>query len=111
MSEPKPIKEAAAAYLTVEASARRLFPNLSFDQAMVELLLERAQKNLIKYQAATRQYEAKYPQGFDAVRAAIASGKISGAMEQDYFDWELAVTGISDMAEEIERLKQLSEAA
>ncbi len=111
MSEPKPIKETAAAYLTVEASARRLFPNLSLDQAMAELLLERAQKNLIRYQTATRQFEAKYPQGFDAVRAAVAGEDISGEMEQDYFDWELAVTGVSDMAEEIERLKQLSEAA
>jgi hypothetical protein len=26
-------------------------------------------------------------------------------MEQDYFDWELAVTGIADMEEEIERLR------
>jgi hypothetical protein len=111
MSEPKPIKEGAAAYLTVEASARRLFPNLSLDQAMAELLLERAQKNLIKYQAAARQFEAKYPQGFDTVRAAVASENVAGEMEQDYFDWELAVTGVTDMAEEIERLKQLSEAA
>jgi hypothetical protein len=26
-------------------------------------------------------------------------------VEQDYFDWELAVTGVADMKEEIERLK------
>jgi hypothetical protein len=111
MSDSKEVKETAAAYLTVEASARRLFPNLSLDQIMAELLLERAQKNLIKYQAALRQFEAKYPQGFEAVRAVVSGGDLSAEMEQDYFDWELAVTGIDDMRAEIERLKSLSNAA
>jgi hypothetical protein len=111
MSESKQIKESAAAYLTVEASARRLFPNLSLEQVMAELLLERAQKNLIKYQSAMRRFETKYPQGFEAVRAAVAREEPSAEMEQDYFDWELAVTGVDDMREEIERLKSLSEAA
>jgi hypothetical protein len=111
MSDSKEIKETAAAYLTVEASARRLFPNLSLEQIMAELLLERAQKNLIKYQAALRQFEAKYPQGFEVLRATINSAEISAEAEQDYFDWELAFTGVADMREEIERLKVLSEAA
>ena len=111
MSASKQIKESAVAYLTVEASARRLFPNLSLEQVMAELLLERAQKNLIKYQSALHQFEAKYPQGFEAVRAAVAREESSTEMEQDYFDWELALTAVSDMREEIEHLKSLSEAA
>lgn len=111
MGESKPIKETAAAFLTVEASARRLFPNLSLDQVMAELLLERAQKNLIKYQSVIRQFEAKYPPGFDAVRAAVTYEDASGEMEQDYFDWELALTAVSDMMEEIEHLKSLGETA
>lgn len=111
MSEPKKIKESAVTYATVEASAHRLFPNLSLDQVMVELLLERVQKNLIKYQTVLRQFETKYPQGFDAVRDAVIRETAAAAWEQDYFDWELAVSGVNDMTEEIERLKTLAEAA
>jgi hypothetical protein len=111
MSEPKQIKESAAIYSTVEASAHRLFPNLSLDQVMVELLLERAQKNLIKYQSVVRQFETRYPQGFDAMRDAVIRDTATAAGEQDYFDWELAVSGVGDMTEEIERLKSLTEAA
>ena len=96
---------------SLEASAQRLFPNLSLDQVMAELLLERAQKNLIKYQALARQFEVKHGRSFDAFRQAILSTAPSFAMEQDYFDWELAVTGISDMQREIQRLKGLSETA
>ena len=50
---------------TLELSARRLFPDLSLDQALVELLLERAQKNLIKYRTMARQFQVKYGQDFE----------------------------------------------
>ena len=111
MSEPQSIKEPAAAYATVADSARRLFPNRSLDQVMAELLLERAQNNLIKYQTALRHFEVKYPQGFASLRAAVTHEQTDAAQEQDYFDWELAVSGVSDMTDEIERLKRVSPAA
>ena len=93
----------------LENSARRLFPNLSLDQALAELLLERAQKNLIKYQAMARQFETKYHQDFETFRQRVLESEPTGEMEQDYFDWELAVTGIADMTEEIKRLRNLDQ--
>ena len=96
---------------SLEASAQRLFPNLSLDQVMAELLLERARKNLITYQVAARQFETKYGRSFDAFRQVILSTEPPFEMEQDYFDWELAVTGIGDMQREIQRLKGLSASA
>lgn len=96
---------------SLKASAQRLFPNLSLDQVMAELLLERAQKNLIKYQVLDRQFEAKYGRSFDAFRQMVLDSEPTFEAEQDYFDWELAVTGISDMQREIQRLKALSKAA
>ena len=93
--------------IAIETSAKRLFPNLQPEQAIVELLLERAQKNLIKYQSAAREFESKYAQIFESFRKKILSSKPDSATEQDYFDWELAVTGIADMQDEIKRLKAL----
>ena len=93
--------------VSIESSAKRLFPNLPPEQAIAELLLERAQKNLIKYQAMAREYKTKYGQDFETFRAKMLSSKPDSATEQDYFDWELAVTGIADMQDEIKRLKAL----
>jgi len=93
---------------TIEISARHLFPNLSLNQALAELLLERAQKNLIKYQTASRQFQAKYEQEFEAFRQMILSTEPPFEMEQDYFDWEAAVTGAADMKKEIKRLENLT---
>ncbi len=91
----------------IEVSAQHLFPNLSIDQVLAELLLERAQKNLIKYQTIARQFEAKYKQSFETFRQMILSTEPPFEVEQDYFDWELAVTGAADMEDEINRLKSL----
>lgn len=95
---------------TLESSTRRLFPNLKPEQAMAELLLEKAQKNLIKYQTMARQFESKYDTSFDAFRQKMLAAQLESAAEQEYFDWELAVTGIEDMQEEIKRLKALAKA-
>ena len=92
--------------IAIESSTKRLFPNLQPEQAIVELLLERAQKNLIKYQTAAREFETKYAQTFETFRKKILSSKPDSATEQDYFDWELAVTGIADMQDEIKRLEE-----
>ena len=92
----------------IQASVQRLFPNASMDQAVAELLLERAQKNLIKYRSMARQFEAKYRQSFDDFRKAVLHSHPAAEVEQDYFDWELAVTGIADMEDEIARLKDLA---
>lgn len=93
--------------VAIESSAKRLFPNLQPEQAIVELLLKRAQKNLIKYQSMAREFESKYSRDFETFRKTILASKPDSVTEQDYFDWELAVTGIADMQDEIKRLKAL----
>lgn len=92
----------------IEASAQRLFPHLDRDQVLAELLLERAQKNLIKYQAISRQFTEKYQQDFESFRKMVLDTEVSFEIEQDYFDWELAITGATDMQVEIKRLSSLS---
>lgn len=93
--------------IAIESSAKRLFPNMQPEQAILELLLERAQKNLIRYQSAAREFESKYSQDFETFRKKILASKPDSTTEQDYFDWELAVTGAVDMQDEIKRLKAL----
>ena len=92
----------------VKASAQRLFPDLNLNQVLAELLLERAQRNLIKYQTMARQFEFKYSQDFDTFRQTVLGSEPPFEIEQDYFDWELAVTGTADMEKEIKRLRSMT---
>lgn len=91
----------------LETSARRLFPNQSLEEVLTELLLERAQKNLLKYQVMARQFATKYEQDFEVFRKRVLNSDPDSEVEQDYYDWEMAVTGMEDMKQEIERLRKL----
>jgi hypothetical protein len=93
----------------LETSARILFPDKTLEQALAQLLLERAQKNLIKYQSMSRQFEIKYNESFQDFRQRVLNSTPAFNVEQDYFDWELAITGIADMEKEIERLNDIGE--
>ncbi len=62
---------------SITSSMRRLFPNQTPEQAMVELLLERAQKNLIRYETAARQFQVKYGVSFETFREKVVAGKAS----------------------------------
>ena len=88
----------------LEKSIQRLFPDLSMNQVLAELLFERAQKKLIKYRALNRKFSAKYQQPFEKFRQEITSSQPDFEKEQDYFDWELALTGTTDMETEIKHL-------
>jgi hypothetical protein len=57
-----------------------------------------------------RQFQDRYDMAFDAFRQKMLAAQLDSTAEQDYFDWELAVTGIEDMQEEIKRLKALAKA-
>lgn len=92
---------------SLESSAKRLFPSRKPEQAMAELLLEKAQKNLIKYQSMARQLEEAHAMPFEVFRKKMLAAKLDSRAEQDYFDWELAVTGIEDMQTELKKLKPL----
>jgi hypothetical protein len=96
---------------TLQVSVQRLFPDLDSEEALAELLLERARKNLIKYRTMARQFEAKYNQDFVTFRQTILDSEPPFENEQDYFDWEMSITGIEDMEEDVERLQHLIESS
>ena len=80
---------------------------LTGSQVSEDLLLEQAQNNPIKYETIVRCFEAKYGQNFETFRRNVLSSDPSFEVEQDYFDWELAVTGLADVEEEIKHLLDL----
>jgi len=86
-------------------SIEKLMPGQTRDEALAHLLLTEARRKLIKYRAANQHFEKKYHSPFEKFRQMILDGQPDEEQEQDYFDWELAVTGMEEMEEEIRYLK------
>jgi hypothetical protein len=82
-------------------------PSRSFEESLTKLLLVQARRNLLKYQMMDRRFQKKYRNTFEQFRAERLGSPMPFEVEQDYFDWELAITGIDEMKEEIERLEAL----
>ena len=86
---------------TLRCSVDRLMPDLTPEEALAALLLDEARRNLMKYRAMDRRFQRKYQTTFVEFRQKVVGADTSFEEEQDYFDWELAVTGIEEMEEEI----------
>ena len=83
-----------------------LGPGIDPGEAIINLLLEKARRNYFKYQMIDRQLRIKYQMSFDEFSRSNLMKEPSFEIEQDFFDWDMAITGISDMKTEIEKLLQ-----
>jgi len=86
----------------------RLMPDRTPEEALAALLLDEARRNLVKYRAMDRRFQQKYQTTFAEFRQKVVGADTSFEEEQDYFDWELAITGIGEMEEEIRGLEILA---
>ena len=86
----------------------RLMPDRTPEEALAALLLDEARRNLMKYRAMDHRFQQKYQTTFAEFRQKVVGADTSFEEEQDYFDWELAITGIGEMEEEIRSLETLA---
>jgi hypothetical protein len=93
---------------TLRSSVDRLMPDRTPEEALAALLLDEARRNLLKYRAMDRRFQQKYQTTFAGFRQKVVGADTSFEEEQDYFDWELAITGIEEMEEEIRSLETLA---
>jgi hypothetical protein len=93
--------------MVLQQSVERLMPSRSFEESLTRLLLVQARRNLLKYQTMERRFQKKYQTAFEQFRAERLSSPMPYEVEQDYFDWELAITGTDEMKDEIKRLEVL----
>ena len=92
--------------IALKRNVERLTSSRSFEEGLSRLLLVQARRNLLKYQAVDRCFQNKYQSTFEQFRAERVGSPMPYEVEQDYFDWELAITGIDVMREEIERSEE-----
>jgi len=78
----------------------------SVEESLTKLLLVQARRNSLKYQMMDRRFRKKYQKAFEPFRAERVGSPMPFEVEQNYFDWELAITGMDEMREEIERLEE-----
>ena len=92
----------------VTESLRRLEPSKDINGSIIKLLLLKAKRELVKYTLMDRNFQRKYETSFQEFSKSEKMKNPDFEIEQDYFDWELAMTGIEEMKAEITKLKELA---
>jgi len=88
----------------LRSTLQRLEPGKDFKVSLARLLYERAERDLRKYRMMDRNFQKKYGMIFEEFRSSDIAKKTNFETEQDYCDWEMAITGIEEIEKEIERL-------
>ena len=88
----------------LESSLERLEPTGDYNQSLAKVLLAHARRNLAKYDLMVKNFEKKYGMSFAEFSDSDLMKEPAFEVEQDFFDWDMAVTGLEDMRQEIQLL-------
>jgi len=73
-------------------------------ESLRRIVVERLRSEIRKYNFMQQKFEQKYQMDLAAFRTSEFMREASWEVEQDYFDWELAVTRSAELREELEKL-------
>ena len=83
----------------------KIEPEHSFDRSILRLLEKEVVRKIIKYRFIIHGFEKKYCTTFDKFEMMIKESKPAFAEEQDYYDWDMAVTALEDMEQELQKVR------
>jgi hypothetical protein len=90
-------------------SLSHLEPANDVDESLRKLLMAKARNDLLKYEVITRGFQRKYKTDFESFRTSDLMKEPSFEVEQDYFDWELAVTRMDEVRKQLDKLAAMNE--
>jgi len=87
------------------ASIGKIEPERSLDRSILRLLEKETIKRITKYQIMIHSLEKKYGMTFEKFEMRIKESKPEYTVEQDYYDWDLAITAKEDMEIDLEKVR------
>jgi hypothetical protein len=92
---------------TLRASLERLESTGDYNHSIAKVLLTHARRKHAKYSLMDKNFQRKYGMSFAEFADSEVMREPTFEVEQDFFDWDMTVTGMEDMQEEIERLGEI----
>jgi len=86
--------------------ARQLAPTPSADSSIREILSNEIRRRMNRYELLNRRFATKYGMTFEVFRdqKIVERQGYSFEVESDYCDWEMAVTGLVALKEQLVKL-------
>ncbi len=86
--------------------ARQLAPATSVDVSVQQILISEIRRRMNRYELTDGRFRHKYGVRFEEFRdqRVVEKQGYSFEVESDYCDWEMAVTGLAALKEQLARL-------
>ena len=75
------------------------------EDGLNEILKNEITRKIKKYLIMIKHFEDKYKMDFETFEASHKNEDMVYEMEKDYFDWDMAVTVVEDLKEELRLLE------
>ncbi|MFV1952118.1 MAG: hypothetical protein ACC630_09215 [Nitrospinota bacterium] len=90
----------------LEESIKHINPDSTPEESLKEILLSEIKRKLLSYELLDSEYKEKYNMEFEDYYNSYIKNKLpSFDEEQDYFNWEMAITGIRKFTEELNKIR------
>ena len=77
----------------------------SLEESLNEILRNEIQRKIKKHRLMITHFERKYNMDFDNFEEKRVTKEMPYEIERDYFEWDMAITLIEDLEEELSQLK------
>jgi hypothetical protein len=74
------------------------------EESLKEILKNEIQRNLKKHMLMIKHFERKYNMDFETFEQKRVTKDSPHELERDYFEWDMAITLIEDLEEELTQL-------
>lgn len=89
----------------LEQGIKHIYPNITPEESLEKIVLSEIKRKLLSFEVIDKQYKRKYEMEFEEFfKNTIEDKKPSFDEEEDYFNWEMAVTGIKELTKELENV-------
>lgn len=92
----------------IKEIASHLEPAPDINITLSRLLAKELDRELAIYEQMDAQFQKQYGMPFEEFYTSfISNSQASGTVEQDYFDWEMAITAIKELREKLGKIEPL----
>jgi hypothetical protein len=90
----------------LESILERIEPTGDYNRSLAKVLLAHARRKFAKYHLMNENFKKKYGMSFSEFARSEWMQEPSFEVEQDFFDWDMSITGMEDMEEDIKLLEE-----
>ncbi len=89
----------------LEQGIKHIYPDVPLEESLKKMVQSEIKRKLLSFELVDVQYKKKYEMEFEVFfKSTIEDKKPDYDAEQDYFNWEMAVTATRELKKDLDKI-------